>query len=187
MAVFFEQTNLYAEQKRGPEESSVWYPVTTDEMEGWVSLYLTMGLVNKPNLSSYWRTDVVLSTPFFPSIMARDRFLQILRYLHFADSTLAPRVDSADYNKLYKIQPFLDLIIPSFQQVYKPTRQLAIDEALIKFKGKVHFREFLPIKPGRFGIKTFTLAESTSGYLVNSKIILVRKAMLSRKIWGEKQ
>ena len=52
MAVFFEQTNLYAEQKRGPEESSVWYPVTTDEMEGWVSLYLTMGLVNKPNLSS---------------------------------------------------------------------------------------------------------------------------------------
>ena len=129
----------------------------------------------------------MLSTPFFPSIMARDRFLQILRYLHFADSTLAPRVDSADYNKLYKIQPFLDLIIPSFQQVYKPTRQLAIDEALIKFKGKVHFREFLPIKPGRFGIKTFTLAESTSGYLVNSKIILVRKAMLSRKIWGEKQ
>ena len=156
-------------------------------MKGWVSLYLNMDLVNKPNLSSYWSTDVVLSTPFFPSIMARDRFLQILRYLHFADNTLAPRADSADYNNLLKIQPFLDLIVPSFQQVYKPTRQLATDKTLIKFKGKVHFREFLPIKPGRFGIKTFTLAESTSGYLVNSKIILVRKAMLFRKIWGEKQ
>ena len=90
--------------------------------------------------------------------------------MHFADNTVAPRADSADYNKLYKIQSFLNLIIPSFQQVYKPTRQLAIDETLIKFKGKVHFRQFLPIKPGRFGIKTFTLAKSTSGYLLNSKI-----------------
>ena len=73
-----EQTNLYAEQKRGQGESSVWYLVTTDEMKGWVGLYLNMGLVNKPNLSSYWNTDVVLSSPFFSSIMARDRFLQIL-------------------------------------------------------------------------------------------------------------
>ena len=165
-----EQTNLYAEQKRGPEERSVWYPVTKDEMKAWISLYLDMGLVTKPNLSSYWSTDPALSSPFFPSIMSRDRFLQILRYLHFADNTQAPRADSADFNKLYKLQPFLDLIIPMFQQVYKPNRQLAIDETLIKFKGKVHFRQFIPIKPGRFGIKAFSLAESGSGYLLNSKI-----------------
>ena len=40
-----EQTNLYAEQKRGPEEGCVWYPVTKDEMKAWASLYLNMGLV----------------------------------------------------------------------------------------------------------------------------------------------
>ena len=34
----------------------------------------------------------------------------------------------------------------------------------------MHFRQFIPIKPGRFGIKAFTLAESSSGYLLNSKI-----------------
>ena len=101
-----EQANLYAEQKRGPEERSVWYPVTKDEMKAWISLYLNMGLVTKPNLSSYWSTDPALSSPFFPSIMSRDRFLQILRYLHFADNTQAPRADSADFNKLYKLQPF---------------------------------------------------------------------------------
>ena len=28
-----EQSNLYAEQKRGPEENTVWYPVTRDEMK----------------------------------------------------------------------------------------------------------------------------------------------------------
>ena len=160
------QINLYAEQKRGPADSSVWYPVTESEMKARISLYLNMGLVTKPNLNCYWSTDPVLSSSFFPSLMSRTRFSQILRYLHFADNTRAPPCDSADYNKLYKIQPFLDLVMARFQEVYTP----AIDETLIKFKGKVHFRQFIPIKPGRFGIKAFTLAESTSGYVLNSKI-----------------
>ena len=54
--------------------------------------------------------------------------------------------------------------------MYTPERQLAIDKTLIKFKGKIHFRQFIPIKPGRFRIKAFTLAESSSGYVLNSKI-----------------
>ena len=131
------QTNLYAEQKREPAESSVWYPVRESEMKAWISLYLNMGLVTKPNLNSYWSTDPVLSSPSFPSLMSR------------TDNTHAPPCDSTDYNKLYKIQPFLDLVIARFQEVYIPERQLAIDETLIKFKGKVHFRQFIPIKPGK--------------------------------------
>ena len=180
-----EQTNLYEEQKKAHQES-VWYPVTIDEMKGWVSLYLNMGLVTKPNLASYWSTDPSLSSSFFSSIMPRDRFLQTLRYLHFADNTQAPRARSADFNKLYKIQPFLELIIPRFQQVYKPQRQLAVDETLIKFKGKVHFRQYLPMKPGRFGIKAFTLAESSSGYLLNSKIYTGKEGNVVERDLGKK-
>ena len=155
-------------------------------MKAWISLYLNMGLVTKPNLNSYWSTDPVLSSPFFPSLMSRTRFFQILRYLHFADNTRAPLRDSADYNKLYKIQPFLGLVITRFQEVYTPERQLAIDETLIKFKGKVHFRQFIPIKPGRFGIKAFTLAESTSGYVLNSKIYTGKENNEVQKDLGRK-
>ena len=127
-------------------------------MKGWVAVYLCMGIINKPNILSYWNTDPILSTPFFCATMSRTRFLQILRYLHFVDNSLSPEPDSPNFNKLYKIQPLLDLIIPRFRAVYKPERQLAVDETLIKFKGKIHFRQFIPIKPGRFGIKAFTLA-----------------------------
>lgn len=34
----------------------------------------------------------------------------------------------------------------------------------------MHFRQFIPIKPGCFGIKCFTLAESSSGYGLLSKV-----------------
>ena len=101
------QTNLYAQQKRGAEENSVWYPVSVEEMKAWLALYLCTGIVNKPNIKSYWSTDPILSTPFFPAIMSRTRFVQILRYLHFVDNNLASRPDSPDYNKLYKIQPLI--------------------------------------------------------------------------------
>ena len=33
------QTNLYANQKRGAAEKSVWYPVSVEEMKGWVAKY----------------------------------------------------------------------------------------------------------------------------------------------------
>ena len=108
------QTNLYAEQKRGAEENSVWYPVSVEEMKAWLALYLCMGTVNKPNIKSYCRTEPLLSTPFFPATMSRTRFVQILCNLHFVHNNLATRTDSPDYNKLYKIQPFLDIVVPRF-------------------------------------------------------------------------
>ncbi|XP_068728265.1 piggyBac transposable element-derived protein 4-like [Montipora capricornis] len=180
------QTNLYANQKRGAAEKSVWYPVSVEEMKGWVAVYLCMGIVNKPNILSYWSTDPILSTPFFGATMSRTRFLQILRYLHFVDNSQAPEPDSPNYNKLYKIQPLLDLIIPRFRGVYKPERELAVDETLIKFKGKIHFRQFIPIKPGRFGIKAFTLAESTSGYVLGSKVYTGKEANVVQKDLGKR-
>ena len=152
------QTNLYAEQKRGPAESSVWYPVTENEMKAWLSLYLNMGLVTKPNISAYWSTDPVLSSPFFTSLMSRTRFLQILRYLHFADNNLAPPHDSEEHNKLYKIQPFLNLVIARFQEVYSPDRQLAVDETLIKFKGKLTLQTIYPNQARKIWYKSLHLS-----------------------------
>ena len=180
------QTNLYANQKRGAAEKSVWYPVSVAEMKGWVAVYLCMGIINKPNILSYWSTEPILSTPFFGATMSRTRFLQILRYLHFVYNSQAPEPHSPNINELYKIQPLLDLIIPRFRAVYKPERQLAVDETLIKFKGKIHFRQFIPIKPGRFGIKAFTLAESTSGYVLGSKVYTGKEANVVQKDLGKR-
>ena len=39
------------------------------------------------------------------------------------------------------------------------------DETLVKFKERVGFRQFLSAKPGRLGVKNFTVSESSSGYV----------------------
>lgn len=61
-----------------------------------------------------------------------------------------------------------------------------MDEASIKFKGKIHFRQFIPIKPGRFGIKAFTLAESTSGYVLGNKVYTGKEANVVQKDLGNR-
>lgn len=166
-----DQTNLYAEQKRGPEERSIWYALTVDEFKAWIALTLNMGIVKKPSLRLYWSTEAVFKTPFFSAVMARDRYFQIMRYLHFVDNREEVKDKNAPgYDKLFKVRKLLDLLLPRFVEVYSPERNLSIDETLIKFKGKIYFRQFIPIKPGRFGIKCFTLAEASSGYGLVSKV-----------------
>ena len=55
-----EQTNLYAQQKRGPDGKSVWYPVTVDEFKAWVAMILNMRIVQKPTLRSLMKKNYIL-------------------------------------------------------------------------------------------------------------------------------
>ena len=44
---------------------------------------MLMRFLGKPVLALYWSTHEIISTPFLPKIMTRDRFQMILRFLHF--------------------------------------------------------------------------------------------------------
>jgi hypothetical protein len=52
-----------------------------------------------------------------------------------------------------------------FQTLYLPNQNIAIDESLTLWKGRLSFRQYLPLKASKFGIKTFELCESITGYL----------------------
>ncbi|XP_065192166.1 piggyBac transposable element-derived protein 4-like [Sycon ciliatum] len=138
-----------------------WKPVTMSEMKIFLALYLTTGILWKPALDQYWSKDALISTPSFSAAMKRDRFMSILMFLHFSDNA-AP--DEAD--KLRKIRRLLDLFIDRFQAVYTPRKTICIDEELVAWKGRLSFRQFIPSKRARFGIKIFALCED-SGYMYN--------------------
>ena len=76
-----------------------------------------------------------------------------------------------------KIQPFLDLLCPLFEAAYTH-QQVAIDESVISFCGRVGFSQYLKGKPNPWGIKAFVLADSISGYLHNLRIYFGRDTQL---------
>ena len=60
--------------------------------------------------------------------------------------------ETPSVNRRSKIQPFLDHLIPLFQQHLIPSQELSIDEAMIAFRGRVGFRQYIRGKPQSWGI-----------------------------------
>ena len=54
-----------------------------------------------------------------------------------------------------------------------PSEHLAVDEVIVKFKGRVIFRQYTPKKRKRFGIKIYKLCDE-SGYTYDMRVYLGR-------------
>jgi len=61
----------------------------------------------------------------------------------------------------------IDYLIGKFKYVYIPEENVAIDEYLTLWKGRLSFRIYIPTKRERYGIKLSMLCESETGYLRN--------------------
>ena len=126
-------------------------------MKGFIAVILNMGIVQLTNLKDYWATDCTTNLSFFRSVFSRDRFFQIFGALHVGD------LDGT--TKRSKIQPLLDKLRPTIEAAYTPGQQIALDESVISFRGRVGFLQYLKGKPNPWGIKAFALADSKSGYM----------------------
>jgi hypothetical protein len=145
-----------------------WEDVDNDDIQIYIATQIGMGLCSKPNINDYWcSTSFMTETPGFKKYFARNRFELITSFLHFSDSNLQPARTEHAYDPIYKIKPLFDIVRPTYQQWYIPERELSIDESMIKFKGRLSFRQYMPNKPIKWGIKVWAECESTSGYCLD--------------------
>ena len=110
--------------------------MTEEELRAYFGFCMLMAVNHLPATEDYWKRDPIYNYTPIASRISRDRFRQIGRYLHFVDnSTLAPLGDPA-YGRLGKIRPLIDHLSSRFKAVYSPHRDVAVDEAMIKFQGR---------------------------------------------------
>ena len=138
------------------------------ELKAWLGLTLNVGLVRKKSIKSSWSKNSVIQIPIFPNTTSRDCYLHILRFLHFTDNDNAPARTDPNRDKLWKIKPFLNALLPRLTAVYAPSQNLSLGET--KFKGRVHFRQFLTLKQSSFRLKGFVIADASTGYVLNTSI-----------------
>ena len=164
---FYRYAEQYLDQHRAGLKASSrffkWKNTTVDEIKAFFALLMSMGLVNHQDIQDYWSTDPVLSTPFFSSVMTRDRFLLLLTFLHCSDNAgYVPRGHDG-YDPLYKLGSIYHSIIDLFSANYYPTKNIAVDEGLVPWRGNIHFRVYNKDKPDKFGIKSYQLCDE-KGY-----------------------
>ena len=100
--------------------------------------------------------------------MTRGRFLHILRFLRFADNSQRPD-EGKEYDRLWKLRTVFDKLNEAYAKFYNPSEHLAVDEVMVKFKGRVIFKQYIPKKRKHFSIKIYKLCDE-SGYTYDMRM-----------------
>lgn len=94
--------------------------------------------------------------------MPRDRYIDILRFLHFHDNE-----DNSINHPLLKIKPVIDHLQAKFLAALVPGKNLCIDESPLLWKGRLRFKQYNPLKRSRFGIKLFEIIDCEKGFILS--------------------
>ncbi len=181
-----EQTNLYAEEVMTGEKYDKWNPITTQELQAYFGFCILMGINTLPSIEDYWKKNPVYHYAPIADRISRERFREISRYLHFTDNaTLAPRA-SPEYDRLGKIRPVLEYLELRFSEVFTPGKDLAVDEAMIKFQGRSSMKQYMPKKPTKRGIKVWVLADSDNGYFCRLQVYTGKKGNTTENNLGSR-
>jgi hypothetical protein len=168
-----DKTNAYARKqlnnkdRKELKDDDKWFETTPDEIRAYFALVILMSQMRNSRFQLYWSKNRCLETPIFHETMSRERFTLISRFLHFMDDEEADQHD-----KLKKIRPIIEHFSSKFFQLYSPYQDIALDESLMKFRGRLSYVQCNRSKRARFGIKFYKICESSSGYCLSFKIYI---------------
>lgn len=141
-----------------------WSPVTVEDVQAYLGIRVYMSILALPNIDMYWSTDPVFGNLFTQKVMKRDRFDKMTQYLHVADTTTNPARGQPEHDKLAHIRPILESVRQNCLTKYQPHQNVSIDEAMVAFRGRLGWRQYMPAKPTKYGIKVWMRADPANGY-----------------------
>ena len=166
------ETNRFASQVINKKEVSAnsrmrrWLPVTAPEIRQYIAIFLYQGVLWKPTYEMHYTTNPLFASVGIKWLLSYYKFKLIDKFIHFVDSIILP----INYPVLPKVSIVWDYLTNKYREVYTPTQNISIDESHLLWKSRFSWKQCICSKSARFGIKTFSLCESDSGY--------VRKSML---------
>uniref|UniRef100_A0A3Q3KD52 PiggyBac transposable element-derived protein domain-containing protein n=1 Tax=Monopterus albus TaxID=43700 RepID=A0A3Q3KD52_MONAL len=118
----------------------------------------------------YWWKTPPYNFRFPASVMSRNRFYAIFWCLHLSD----PDEDKENnikrgtpqYDKRFKIKPLYTHIMVACKRLYHPHQKLSIDERIVATNARLGFKQYLPLKSIKWGLKLFVIADM-HGYTWN--------------------
>ncbi|KAL4113798.1 hypothetical protein QTP88_017371 [Uroleucon formosanum] len=139
-----------------------WQETNINEMYTFFALTFLMAHQKKNNMKDYWSTSLLLYSPIFGKIMTQDRYLILLRMLHFCDN-----LNQIPGNRLFKIETIVESLRMKFRSVFKPYQKICVDESIVEWKGRLKFKQYIPSKRHHFGNKLFVLCDCKTGFVLD--------------------
>lgn len=140
------------------------FQLSHDQMYTFLRIFLLSGYVPLPRRRMFWEEREDTHNVLVSNSMRINKFEEIFRYFHVADSETIDRTD-----KMAKIRPFLDKLNELFITYAPIEKDLSIDESMIPYFGRHGCKQFIKNKPVRFGYKAWVLT-TRLGYCVHTDL-----------------
>jgi len=162
-----------------------WNDVTVEKLYKVIGLMVLIAVYKSKNedISQLWSLEN--GCLIFNKIMSRQRFQDVLRVVRFHDAEYRRQHRSDD--KLEPIRECFDLWVNTLRDGNAPGFMLTADDELVTFRGRYPFKQYVPSKPGCYGIKFWILLDSKSSYVYNLETCIGKKPNAEREVnLGEK-
>ncbi|XP_014663289.1 PREDICTED: piggyBac transposable element-derived protein 4-like [Priapulus caudatus] len=139
-------------------------------MKAFIGLVLAMAIHKLPQINNYWSSNWVLNVPQFCQVFTTKRFWALWSNIHLVNNETALPRDHADHDRLFKVRPILNILTRTFEDNYSPGQCVAVDESMVRFKGRSSLKQYMPMKPIKRGFKVWSASCSCCGYLYGFQV-----------------
>ena len=166
--IILNMTNLYGVRKYKEE----WQNIDMITLHAYFGLLLLAGVYRSYGecVTQLWNEKT--GRPIFRATMQLKRFKRIHGCIRFDDRQ--DRASSGARDKLAPIRNVHDRWNNNLKCMYIPGKNVTIDEQLIPFRGRCPFRQYIPSKPAKYGIKMWFLCDSSNFYAFNTQVYVGR-------------
>lgn len=143
--------------------------VTMSELKAFIGLLYLAGILksNRQSLNDLWSVEG-MGVERFRLSMSMNRFKFLQRCLMFDE--IASHDDRTKVDKLADVREILSLFVDNCKKCYSLGQNVTIGEKLEAFRGQCSFKQYVPSKTLRYGIKIVTLVDSKTLYTSNLEI-----------------
>lgn len=145
-----EETQLYSVQ----QNVNTTFRLTKNELKKFLGVIVLTSLIHLPDTRSFWHC--ILGNNLIQETMSLKQFELIHRYLHFNNNENILPQSHENHDCLHKIRPLLEHLKEKCN-VIPLEENLSIDEQICPTKARSFLKQYLPLKPHKWGYKIFVL------------------------------
>lgn len=148
-----EMTNL-----QGRRVIENWKDMDMQELLAYVGLLVLSGVYQSNGGSTLRLWSEKTGRAIFRATMSHKRFGQINSALRFADRLSRPRRREGKLAPILHVWKMWSEMLPKF---FNPSQAICVDEQLIPFRGRCSFKQYMPKKPAKYGLKVWAAKHHT--------------------------
>ncbi|KAL4008381.1 hypothetical protein ACER0C_002233 [Sarotherodon galilaeus] len=145
-----------------------WKPLDQTDLHAYIGILIFAGVYRSKGeaTASLWNEEN--GRPIFRATMSLETFLKISRVIRFDNHET--RAGRRERDKLAAIRDVWDKWVEILPLLYNPGPHVTVDERLVPFRGRCPFRQYMPNKPAKYGIKIWAACDAKSSYSWNMQV-----------------